>query len=88
VKFVDPADQHDIDAGCGAGPEVDAARADPECSCLTGYRQIIARVDHRLALGNSSALSSALPKKSFALPGESFRCSDTQDDAKRNCEHT
>ena len=66
VQFVDPAHQSEICDGDRAWQRVDAAAADAEFTSLRSERQVVGPVDHRFALANSPALSSATSKKSLA----------------------
>jgi hypothetical protein len=58
VQLVDPTHQGEIDVRGRPPHIVDAAPADPESLRLTGERQCMGPVDHRLALAGSPALSS------------------------------
>ena len=66
VQLVDPAHQREIGVRGRPRQIVDAAPADPERLRLSGERQFMGPVDHRLALASSPALPSAPAKKSLA----------------------
>jgi hypothetical protein len=65
MQFVHPAHQREVGGRGWPRPVIDAAPADVEHLGLSGDRQIMRAVDHRLAL-SKPALPSAPAKKSFS----------------------
>ena len=66
MQFVDPAHQREVIVADTSRFVINGAAADAEFASLGGGRQIMRPVDHRFALANSPALSSAVSKKSLA----------------------
>ena len=66
MQFINPAHQSEIGIGYWARLVIYAAPTDPEQRCLLADAEFVITLDHRFALGNRPALSSAPDKKSFS----------------------
>src|SRR6478672_4538913 len=85
MQLVDPPHDRQLSGRDGTGTIIETSPADPQHRRLVDQWQLVAAVDHRLALG-WPALPSAADKKSFSrLSSPIFACSVFRSTAGSDC---